>query len=92
MFVDGISCQQQCGRSYACKEAVPDDKQWSYVQVPPMGQETVVGPGPAPPTLTSTESGSRIVRAGHKRYFFDLGSNNKGQYLRITEVLYPHAP
>ncbi len=56
------------------------------VQVPALGQETVVGPGPSPPTLISTESGSRIVRAGHKRYFFDLGSNNKGQYLRITEV------
>lgn len=55
-------------------------------QVPPLGQETVVGPGPSPPTLISTESGSRIVRAGHKRYFFDLGSNNKGHYLRITEV------
>ncbi len=54
--------------------------------MPPLGQETVVGPGPSPPTLISTESGSRIVRAGHKRYFFDLGSNNKGQYLRITEV------
>lgn len=56
------------------------------MQVPPLGQETVVGPGPSPPTLVSTDSGSRIVRAGHKRYFFDLGSNNKGQYLRITEV------
>lgn len=51
-----------------------------------MGQETIVGPGPAPPSLTSTDTGSHIVRAGHKRYFFDLGSNNKGQYLRITEV------
>ncbi len=54
--------------------------------MPPLGHETVVGPGPAPPSLTSTETGSRIVRAGHKRYFFDLGSNNKGHYLRITEV------
>ena len=45
-----------------------------------------MGPGPAPPSLISTDTGSHIVRAGHKRYFFDLGSNNKGQYLRITEV------
>ena len=45
-----------------------------------------MGPGPAPPSLTTTDTGSHIVRAGHKRYFFDLGSNNKGQYLRITEV------
>ena len=48
-----------------------------------------MGPGPAPPSLTSTDTGSHIVRAGHKRYFFDLGSNNKGQYLRITEVRPP---
>ncbi len=48
-----------------------------------------MGPGPAPPSLTSTDTGSHIVRAGHKRYFFDLGSNNKGQYLRITEVQKP---
>ena len=45
-----------------------------------------MGPGPAPPSLTTSDTGSHIVRAGHKRYFFDLGSNNKGQYLRITEV------
>ena len=62
------------------------------MQVPALGQETVVGPGPSPPTLISTESGSRIVRAGHKRYFFDLGSNNKGQYLRITEVSHCSQP
>ena len=59
---------------------------YSCMQVPLVGQETIVGPGPAPPSLTSTDTGSHIVRAGHKRYFFDLGSNNKGQYLRITEV------
>ena len=45
-----------------------------------------MGPGPAPPSLSTSDTGSHIVRAGHKRYFFDLGSNNKGQYLRITEV------
>ena len=55
-------------------------------QIPSMGQETIVGPGPAPPSLSTSDTGSHIVRAGHKRYFFDLGSNNKGQYLRITEV------
>ncbi len=50
------------------------------------GQQTVVGPGPAPPSLSDTDTGGRIVRAGHKRYFFDLGSNQKGAFLRITEV------
>ena len=60
-----------------------------WMQVPLVGRETIVGPGPAPPSLMSTDTGSHIVRAGHKRYFFDLGSNNKGQYLRITEVCIP---
>lgn len=50
------------------------------------GQQTVVGPGPAPPSLSDTDMGGRIVRAGHKRYFFDLGSNQRGAFLRITEV------
>ena len=62
-----------------------------HMQVPLVGQETIVGPGPAPPSLTSTDTGSHIVRAGHKRYFFDMGSNNKGQYLRITEVCPPNS-
>ena len=53
------------------------------------GQQTVVGPGPAPPSLSDTDTGGRIVRAGHKRYFFDLGSNQKGAFLRITEVRRP---
>lgn len=50
------------------------------------GSRTVVGPGPSPPTITETETGGQIVRAGHKRFFFDLGSNAKGKFLRITEV------
>lgn len=50
------------------------------------GSRTVVGPGPSPPTITETDTGGQIVRAGHKRFFFDLGSNAKGKFLRITEV------
>jgi len=50
------------------------------------GSRTVVGPGPSPPTITETETGGQIVRAGHKRFFFYLGSNAKGKFLRITEV------
>ena len=50
------------------------------------GSRTVVGPGPSPPTITETETGGQIVRAGHKRFFFDLGSDAKGKFLRITEV------
>lgn len=51
------------------------------------GSQTVVGPGPSPPTITETDTGGQIVRAGHKRFFFDLGSNAKGKFLRITEVI-----
>lgn len=51
-----------------------------------VGHETVVGPGPAPPMLSVTEVGGLMVRAGHKRYFFDAGSNAHGQFVRITEV------
>ncbi|KAL3137132.1 hypothetical protein ABBQ32_006703 [Trebouxia sp. C0010 RCD-2024] len=51
------------------------------------GSRTVVGPGPSPPTITETDTGGQIVRAGHKRFFFDLGSNAKGKFLRITEVV-----
>lgn len=50
------------------------------------GSRTVVGPGPSPPTITETDTGGQIVRAGHKRFFFDLGHNAKGKFLRITEV------
>ncbi|KVI08376.1 PUR-alpha/beta/gamma, DNA/RNA-binding [Cynara cardunculus var. scolymus] len=42
----------------------------------------------APPS--SDESGSfgvsKVIRADQKRFFFDLGSNNRGHYLRISEV------
>lgn len=38
----------------------------------------------------SDESGglgvSKVIRADQKRFFFDLGSNNRGHYLRISEV------
>jgi hypothetical protein len=29
---------------------------------------------------------SRAIRADHKKFFFDLGSNNRGHYLKISEV------
>ncbi|KAG2596556.1 transcription factor Pur-alpha 1-like [Panicum virgatum] len=29
---------------------------------------------------------SKVIRADQKRFFFDLGSNNRGHYLRISEV------
>jgi hypothetical protein len=32
---------------------------------------------------------SKVIRADQKRFFFDLGSNNRGHYLRISEV--PHS-
>ncbi|KAI3798246.1 hypothetical protein L1987_33517 [Smallanthus sonchifolius] len=42
------------------------------------------------PPSSSDESGgfgvSKVIRADQKRFFFDLGSNNRGHYLRISEV------
>lgn len=29
---------------------------------------------------------SKVMRADQKRFFFDLGSNNRGHFLRISEV------
>lgn len=58
----------------------------TVLQAAVAGSRTVVGPGPSPPTITETDTGGQIVRAGHKRFFFDLGSNAKGKFLRITEV------
>ena len=62
------------------------DAVFVMMQAAVAGSRTVVGPGPSPPTITETETGGQIVRAGHKRFFFDLGSNAKGKFLRITEV------
>jgi hypothetical protein len=58
-----------------------------FEQLSVSGPQTVVGPGPAPPTLSEMTSGVRTVRVGHKRFYFSLGSNQKGQYMRITEVV-----
>lgn len=30
---------------------------------------------------------SKVMRADQKRFFFDLGSNSRGDFLRISEVL-----
>lgn len=54
--------------------------------MPLVGAETVVGPGPSPPLLSTTDLGSLLVRAGHKRFFFDACHNHHGRFLRITEV------
>jgi hypothetical protein len=49
--------------------------------------------GPDDDTVALPSSGneaggtfSKILRAEQKRFFFDLGSNTRGQYLRISEV------
>ncbi|XP_051150252.1 transcription factor Pur-alpha 1-like [Andrographis paniculata] len=40
-----------------------------------------------PPLDDSTDLGvSKVIRADQKRFFFDLGSNNRGHFLRISEV------
>lgn len=52
----------------------------------------VVGPGPAPPTLTASRSGALLLKAGPKRFFFDVGLNEKGRFLRISEVSCKNTP
>lgn len=51
------------------------------------GTQSVVGPGPSPPVLSQSSTGAPVLRVGQKKYFFDLGENDKGKYLRITEVV-----
>ena len=41
---------------------------------------------PVPATVTAGEDGSQIVRAGQKRFFFDVGRNQRGGFMRITEA------
>lgn len=31
---------------------------------------------------------SKVIRADQKRFFFDLGNNNRGHFLRISEVIF----
>ena len=50
------------------------------------GARTIVGPAPAPPALTAAPGGGSVLRVGHKRFYIDLGSNQRGAFLRITEV------
>ena len=38
---------------------------------------------------TSETVVSKVIQADQKRFFFDLGSNNRGQFLRISEVMGP---
>eukprot|EP01025_Chloroclados_australasicus_P003975 TRINITY_DN1094_c0_g1_i6.p2 TRINITY_DN1094_c0_g1~~TRINITY_DN1094_c0_g1_i6.p2 ORF type:complete len:321 (-),score=66.45 TRINITY_DN1094_c0_g1_i6:3388-4350(-) len=45
------------------------------------------GPLRSPPTVTPTEGGGQVVRVGQKRFFFDPGTNRRGQYVRVTEVV-----
>lgn len=33
------------------------------------------------------ETVSKVIRADQKRFFFDLGNNNRGHFLRISEVI-----
>lgn len=40
----------------------------------------------APPLLCASKSGALLIKAGQKRFFFDVGQNQKGRYMRISEV------
>lgn len=53
------------------------------------GYRSTVDEGSAPlPSLSHDNSGnvSKILRVEQKKFYFDLGSNARGQYLRISEV------
>ncbi|KAK9843326.1 hypothetical protein WJX74_010381 [Apatococcus lobatus] len=51
------------------------------------GPGTLVGPPPPPPVLTATPGEGTVLRIGHKRFYFDLGSNQRGVFLRLTEMV-----
>lgn len=50
------------------------------------GPVTVVGPGAGAPVLSTSVSGAPVLEVGQKKFFFDPGENEKGKYLRFTEV------
>nr|XP_043631948.1 transcription factor Pur-alpha 1 [Erigeron canadensis] len=52
-----------------------------------LGDRTSTFELPPPSSDESSAFGvSKVIRADQKRFFFDLGSNNRGHYLRISEV------
>ncbi|XP_024394852.1 transcription factor Pur-alpha 1 isoform X2 [Physcomitrium patens] len=56
---------------------------------PPASASTVPLPEVGSPNVASSGGGlatARVIRAEQKKFFFDLGSNARGQYLRISEV------
>ena len=56
-------------------------------RVAPTINATVSSQRPSPATVTTQGGGgSHVVRSGHKRFFFDVGSNPRGTYMRITEA------
>lgn len=40
-----------------------------------------------PPDEIGNLAVSKVIRVDQKRFFFDLGSNNRGHFLRISEVM-----
>ncbi|KAL9248426.1 hypothetical protein vseg_021750 [Gypsophila vaccaria] len=44
---------------------------------------------PAQDDIGATLGASKVIRVDQKRFFFDLGNNNRGHFLRISEVAGP---
>ncbi|KMT14299.1 hypothetical protein BVRB_4g070840 [Beta vulgaris subsp. vulgaris] len=44
---------------------------------------------PAQDDISGNSGTSKVIRVDQKRFFFDLGSNNRGHFLRISEVAGP---
>lgn len=59
------------------------NSQTGSVVVPPVDSGSAL-----PPPISDGQglTAARVVRAEQKRFFFDLGSNARGQYLKISEV------
>lgn len=43
---------------------------------------------PVQDEISGNLGASKVIRVDQKRFFFDLGNNNRGHFLRISEVYY----
>lgn len=65
----------------------------SYVPVSPPQQPpppegfTPQNPVAPVPAAVNNQETARVIRAEQKKFFFDLGSNSRGQFLKISEVI-----
>ena len=69
-----------------------DDNADKFEEEPAGEGEKASPPSRAPPPQQASQSGgdgmndSREVRAGNKKFFFDVAQNSRGIYIQLTEV------